>query len=183
MIDSSLKGVRVRALVANVCCVSIAVVAAVGCHHVGPPPGEDDDWDDDGSGDTDGDSDADSDTDADSDSDADSETSTDDGCPLGSGWPCTCVLDYSDDQWSKCDDGSICAVLAGLEGPDYGVCMAPCDELGGDCPPHGFSSDAQCAVEHPPESQYYCVLACSSATSCPPGQTCKELYDVWVCHT
>lgn len=170
----------VRILLASVCCTLIAVAAAGGCHHVGPLPGEGDDGDDDGAGDTDGD--ADGDSDVDSDSDADSETATDDACPLDSGWPCTCVLGSTDGEWNECDDGSFCAMLVGLPNTGYGICMAPCDGPGDQCPPHGFTADAQCAAEYPPESQLYCILLCSSNPDCPPGQTCKDLDYVGVCH-
>jgi hypothetical protein len=158
----------------------VAIVAAAGCYHMGPP--EDDyDWDDDADGDGGGDLDTDADSDGDSDSDSDSGSEVDTGpptCPVNSGWPCVC-----DFMSQNCDDGGMCGMIAGLEDSMLGICSVPCDTPEGPCPDTFWDAEALCLLTYPPDETLWCGLICDSDDECPPQQTCQYVSpDFYFCH-
>jgi hypothetical protein len=140
------------------------------------------DADVDGDTDADTDVDADSDTDADADSDADSDSGSDTGpgCPLNSGWPCSCSTPRPDPPFFKCDDGSACVEVTGFEGQIYGFCAAPCAGEGAPCPASGYAG-GQCVLSHD-EGGSWCALVCQAGAECPPSQSCHAVQNGEICY-
>jgi hypothetical protein len=99
------------------------------------------------------------------------------GCPVNSGYPCSC------EGVRVCADGSDCVAFA--PGAAAGICSAKCtgpQDAASCSDTLGFGSRGGCFAGRDPSSPDHCLLECVVGSgTCPTGQVCADQGEAGLC--